>query len=665
MAAAHRSINFLVIFILSLFSLALAQDENQFIYHGFSETKLDLDGIAKIHSNGLLQLTNTSELQIGHAFYPFPFKFNISSPQSLSFSTTFVFGIVSKTLNFGGNGMSFFISPSKNMREAVAGSYLGLFNASSNGRPTNHILAVELDTVQSPEFKDINGNHVGVDVNSLKSNESAVATYFSNKEGKNIGLQLAGGDPIQIWIDYNGAEKFLNVTLAPLGIPKPNRPLLSTPIDLSQILLDSMYVGLSASTGTRVSDQYILGWSFNRSGQAQNLDISKLPPSPPPPKNASNKVLDCTTVVSLIATVVVLITIGAAVYIVRKKKYEEVNEDWEKEYGPHRISYKILFKATKGFKDKELIGQGGFGKVYRGALPPSNLQIAVKTVTNDSVGGMRQFVAEIVSMRRLRHRNLVRLLGYCRRKGELLLVYDYMPNGSLDKILYGNLEPNLNWFQRFRIIRGVASGLLYLYEEWEQIVLHRDIKPANVLLDVDLNGKLGDFGLARLYDQGSDPQTTNLVGTIGYLAPELLKTGKATTSTDVFAFGAFMLEVACGRRPMAMEPGEKDLVDWVTDFLKRGAIIDASDPRLEGIYVEEEMELVLKLGLYCSDSNPESRPSVKQVMQYLDGGAMLPNTPPGSIVNEPPDNVVSFHSLVGSSSSYTTATNDSILTAGR
>ncbi|KAJ0020373.1 hypothetical protein Pint_32761 [Pistacia integerrima] len=557
MAAAHRSINFLVIFILSLFSLALAQDENQFIYHGFSETKLDLDGIAKIHSNGLLQLTNTSELKIGHAFYPFPFKFNISSPQSLSFSTTFVFGIVSKTLNFGGNGMSFFILPSKNMREAVAGPYLGLFNLSNNGLPTNHILAVELDTVQSSEVKDINGNHVGVDVNSLQSNESAAATYFSNKEGKNIGLQLAGGDPIQIWIDYNGADKFLNVTLAPLGIPKPNRPLLSTPIDLSKILLDSMYVGLSASTGTRVSDQYILGWSFNRSGQAQNLDISKLPQSPSPPKNGSNKVLDRATVVSLIATVVVLITIGAAVYIVRKKKYEEVNEDWEKEYGPHRISYKNLYKATKGFKDKELIGQGGFGKVYRGALPPSNLQIAVKRVTHDSVGGMRQFVAEIVLMRRLRHRNL------------------------------------------------------------------------------------------------------------------LLKTGKATTSTDVFAFGAFMLEVACGRRPMAMEPGEKDLVDWVTDFLKRGAIIDASDPRLEGIYVEKEMELVLKLGLYCSDSNPETRPSMKQVIQYLDGGTMLPNTPPGSIVigefttrNEPPDNVVSFHSLVGSSS-YTTTTNDSNLTVGR
>ncbi|XP_031249466.1 probable L-type lectin-domain containing receptor kinase II.1 [Pistacia vera] len=666
MAAANRSLCFWVILNLSFISIAMAQDENQFFYHGFDEAKLHLDGTAKILPSGLLQLTNISELQIGHAFYPFPIKFNISSPQSLSFSTNFVFAIVPSEFDLSGHGMAFVISPTTDFSKAVASAYLGLFNISNNGQPTNHTLAVEIDTVRSGEFKDINGNHVGIDVNSLESIDSAPASYFSDKEGKNEILELASGNSIQIWIDYNGVEKLLNVTLAPIRTPKPKRPLLSKLIDLSEILLDSMYIGFSASTGTRKSDHYVLGWSFNESGQSQNLDISKLP-SLPPTRKARVKT-DPLIIVLPVAGLVVLTIIGGAVYIVRKKKYEEAYEDWEKEYGPHRISYKNLYEATKGFKDKELIGQGGFGKVYRGVLPSTNLQIAVKLVTHDSVGGMKQFVAEIVLMRRLRHRNLVRLLGYCRRKGELLLVYEYMPNGSLDKILYGNLKPNLNWFQRFRIIRGVASGLLYLHEEWEQIVLHRDIKPANVLLDVDLNGKLGDFGLARLYDHGNDPQTTNLVGTIGYLAPELLKTGKATTSTDVFAFGAFMLEVACGRRPMAMEPGEKDLVDWVTDFLKRGAIIDASDPRLEGIYVEKEMELVLKLGLYCSDSNPESRPSMKQVIQYLDGGTMLPNTPPGSIVigefttrNEPPDNVVSFHSLVGSSS-YTTTTNDSNLT---
>ncbi|KAK0605295.1 hypothetical protein LWI29_025151 [Acer saccharum] len=289
-------------------------------------------------------------------------------------------------------------------------------------------------------------------------------------------------------------------------------------------------------------------------------------------------------VVVVVAVVLVLITVGGAVYVVRKRKYEEVYEDWEREYSPHRFSYKTLYKATKGFKDSEVIGEGGFGKVYRGVLPSSDEHVAVKKVSHDSgKQGTKQFVAEIVSMGRLRHRNLVQLRGYCRKKGELLLVYEYMPNGSLDKVLYSNIRSNLNWFQRIRILRGVACGLLYLHEGWEQVVLHRDIKAGNVLLDADLNGKLGDFGLARLYDHNSIPQTTHIVGTVGYLAPELARTGHATTSTDVYAFGAFMFEVACGRRPI--ELGKVDLVDCVIDCWSRGAIVDASDPRLEVVLV--------------------------------------------------------------------------------
>ncbi|KAK1275392.1 L-type lectin-domain containing receptor kinase IV.2 [Acorus gramineus] len=140
---------------------------------------------------------------------------------------------------------------------------------------------------------------------------------------------------------------------------------------------------------------------------------------------------------------------------------------------------------------------------------------------------MRESVAEIVSIRRLRHRNIVQLFGFCRRKGELLLVYDYMSNGSLDKLLFDETERDrLGWSERFHIVRGVASGLLYLDEGWEQLVVHRDVNSSNVLLDGEMNARLGDFGIARLYDHGTDPQTTHVVGTLGYLAPELSKTGK-------------------------------------------------------------------------------------------------------------------------------------------
>ncbi|XP_018859217.2 probable L-type lectin-domain containing receptor kinase I.6 [Juglans regia] len=623
MATVLRSLYLLMMILyISSISLNFAQDESQFIYNGFSQANLYLDGIAEILPNGLLQLTNISNQKVGHAFYQLPIKFSTIS--SLSFSTNFVFAMVPQDSELGGHGIAFAISPSRSLN-GMATQYLGLFNFSNNGLTSNHILAIELDPVKSPDFEDIE-NHVGIDVNDLRSLESAPAAYYSNEERRNISLELLSGNPMQLWIDYDKVEKLLNVTLAPIRTPKPDWPLLSMPINLSRIVLESMYVGFSASTGAVASDQYILGWSFNKSGQAQSLDISRLPTLPPRKKRKEKRIVEIRTL--LIVVVVLLITITGAAYYFMRKKYEEVREDWESEYGTHRFSYKSLYKATKGFKAKEIIGEGGFGKVYRGTLP-SNEQIAVKRVSHDSQQGMKEFVAEIISMGRLRHRNLVRLLGYCRRRGELLLIYDYMPHGSLDMFLYSNGRRHLNWFQRFQILRGVASGLLYLHEGWEQTVIHRDIKAGNVLLDAEMNGRLGDFGLARLYDHDTNSQTTLVAGTVGYLAPELTRTGRATTYTDVYAFGAFMLEVACGRRPierMGM-PEELVLVDWVFKCWSKGDILRASDPRLGGNYVVEEMVLVLKIGLLCSHVNPAARPSMRRVMQFLNGDADLPNIP--------------------------------------
>jgi serine/threonine protein kinase len=202
-----------------------------------------------------------------------------------------------------------------------------------------------------------------------------------------------------------------------------------------------------------------------------------------------------------------------------------------------------------------------------------------------------------------------------------LLVYDYMPNGSLDKHLFDSTENILSWAQRYTILKGVASSLLYLHEEWEQRVVHRDVKASNVLLDADWNGRLGDFGLARLYEHGSNPHTTHVVGTFGYLAPELTCTGKATTTTDVFGFGAVLLEVACGRKPIEPKrsPEELVLVDWVWDLHFKGKLLHAVDPRLLNDYSVEEVELVLRLGLLCSHPHPEARPSTRQVVQMLAG----------------------------------------------
>ncbi|KAJ8769243.1 hypothetical protein K2173_001833 [Erythroxylum novogranatense] len=669
MAACLRSVHFLLVAFVSWKHLVLSQEPNQFTYHGFTEANLSLNGGARVHPDGLLELTNKSKQEVGHAFFPFPFKFNtsaLSSTLSRSFSTYFVFAIVPESPTLGGHGIAFTISPSTNFTGATATQYLGLFNSTSLGLSSNHVFAVELDTVQNPEFRDINDNHAGVDVNSLASIQSAPAAYFSEISGKFEELELISGKPIQVWIDYHEADKLLNVTLAPIRSQKPERALLSTIIDLSAILIDSMYVGFSSSTGSVSSYHYVLGWSFNKSGEAQSLDASRLP-TIPADKNSGNKI-GFKIILPLTTAIVIVVAISASVYIT-KKKYEEIREDWEQQYGPQRFSYRDLYKATKGFKDKELLGSGGFGKVYRGVLPASNLRVAVKKVSHDSHQGMKEFIAEIASMGRLRHRNLVQLLGYCRRKGELFLVYDYMPNGSLDKFLFTNEKPRLDWVQRYQILRGVASALLYLHEEWEQVVVHRDVKSSNVLLDSDLNGRLGDFGLARFYDHGAILQTTRVVGTLGYLAPELTTTGRSSTNSDVFAFGIFMLEMACGRKPVELQkpPEEVLLLDWVLECWHRGDIVSTRDPRLESNYEIEEVELVLKLGLLCAHRAPTSRPSMRQVVQYLDKNATLPEMPAhgAGIGLHPEDHTFASRVSGDYISSYTFSDTDMILTHGR
>ncbi|XP_021757278.1 L-type lectin-domain containing receptor kinase S.4-like [Chenopodium quinoa] len=594
-------------------------------FNGFNHAgnNITLNGAAKILNNGILQLTNDTSRLLGHAFYPPPIRVKSSKDgkKAVSFSTIFAFALVPQFQTLGGHGFAFTLAPSKDLPGALPSQYLGLLNSSDNGNLTNHIFAVEFDEVQDFEFKDINDNHVGININSMISNASASAAYYVDGNSTAQNITMKSGETILCWIDYDSGNHQLNVSLS-LSSEKPKRSLLSYDVDLSSYLDEFMYVGFSGSTGLLASSHYILGWSFKVNGQATPLDLSSLPKLPRVKKTNFGLILG----VSIGSVVAFFVLIGLAAYMVWLYKNRDVIESWELDVGPHRFPYQELRKATRGFKDKMLLGFGGFGRVYKGVLPNSNTEVAVKRISHDSRQGLPEFVAEIASIGRLRHRNLVQLLGWCRRKGDLILVYDYMPNGSLDKYLFADHIMVLSWVQRFNIIKGVASGLCYLHEGWEQTVIHRDIKAGNVLLDADFNGRLGDFGLAKLYEHGTDPSTTRVVGTLGYLAPELTRTGRPTTSSDVFAFGALLLEIACGRRPIEPKalPEELFLVDWVWDRWREGAILDVMDPKLVGDYNEVEAAIVLKLGLMCSAESPDSRPSMRQLVRYLDGEAALP-----------------------------------------
>ncbi|VAH24967.1 unnamed protein product [Triticum turgidum subsp. durum] len=567
-------------------------------------------------------LTDGVARSVGRAFFGGRFD-SISS-----FSTTFVFVITSEYTGLSTHGLAFTISATTDsLLDALPSQYMGMFNRENVRNVANRLFAVELDTVQNPEFRDINDNHVGIDVNTLVSINSHTAGYYT-PDGTFSPLTLISGKPMQVWVDYDGNSHHVNVSLAPYLEHKPQRPLLSSPLNISSLLPSSAYVGFASATGPARSIHHIIGWSFNPNGEAKPLNYSVLSEVIQDVRRDAQSrshipkgVLIPVVIISVfIATVIIV-----GLYVYMKKARE--SGGWEIDYGSSSFTYKDLAAATNGFSDRMLLGKGGFGKVYRGLLQNSKQNVAIKRVSPESKQGMKEFIAEITILGHLRHRNLVQLLGYSRHKSELLLVYDYMPNGSLDRVLHGRDKQTVDWVHRFNIIKGIASGLCYLHEDWEKVVIHRDIKASNVLLDNEMNGRLGDFGLARLHNHGTDAHTTHLAGTWGYIAPELARLGRATKATDVFAFGVFMLEVACGRRPIQVNDSAGDpvlLTDWVVDAWESGSILKTVDPKLED-YVREEAELVLKLGLLCSHPVQSARPCMRLVMQYLVKDVLLPD----------------------------------------
>ncbi|TVU49162.1 hypothetical protein EJB05_00456, partial [Eragrostis curvula] len=218
----------------------------------------------------------------------------------------------------------------------------------------------------------------------------------------------------------------------------------------------------------------------------------------------------------------------------------------EQETGPKRFSYNELAAATDNFSDNRKLGEGGFGSVYRGFLEEMGLHVAVKRVSKSSRQGWREFISEVKIISRLRHRNLVLLIGWCYDgvSDDLLLVYELMHNGSVDNHLY-HLDPEkqLAWPTRYKIVLGLGSALVYLHHDTEQCVMHRDIKPSNVMLDASFNAKLGDFGLARVInDDGRRSRTTAPAGTTGYMDPDCMATGRTSVEADVYSFGVVLLE---------------------------------------------------------------------------------------------------------------------------
>ncbi|KAK4485232.1 hypothetical protein RD792_007861 [Penstemon davidsonii] len=573
-----------------------------FTFNGFDSSDVSLDGSSIIESR-ILKLRN------GRALYPSRIRTKQPNSSSvLPFSTSFIFAMAPYEERLPGQGVGF--------------SFLQHLGNYTTMNPSSQILGfeVEFDVFEIEEFRDID---VGIDVNSRIFVSSYEAGYWSN-ENSFERLRLNNGRNYQVWIDYDNS--IVNVTMAPVGIERPNRPLLSVSLNLSEVFDDELYVGFTASTGALFQSHKILGWSFSNTNFSisEGLITTGLPSFelPGTPIYRSRGFIAGMVVGGL--SLVIICSVIAFLFIRRNRrirKERERMEDWELEYWPHRLNYQEIDLATKNFSEENVIGIGGNGKVYKGVFP-GGLEVAVKSISNQSSEGVREFLAEISSLGRLKHRNLVGLRGWCKKeKGSRILVYDYMENGSLDKRIFESDDESklLNFEERIKVLKQVASGVLYLHEEWEAKVLHRDIKSSNVLLDKEMNARLGDFGLARMHDHDKVAGTTQVVGTIGYIAPEIVASGRASTKTDVFGYGVLVLEVICGRRPN--EEGKPSLVDWVWELLRKGELITAVNERLtsrENLDVEE-VERVLNIGLLCAHPDPNARPTMRQVVKLFEG----------------------------------------------
>ncbi|XP_073279964.1 probable LRR receptor-like serine/threonine-protein kinase At5g10290 [Primulina huaijiensis] len=290
-----------------------------------------------------------------------------------------------------------------------------------------------------------------------------------------------------------------------------------------------------------------------------------------------------------------------------------------------RFSWRELQLATDSFSEKNVLGQGGFGKVYKGVLA-DNTKVAVKRLTDfESPGGDTAFQREVEMISVAVHRNLLRLIGFCTTPTERLLVYPFMQNLSVASRLRDLKpgEPVLDWPTRKRVALGTARGLEYLHEHCNPKIIHRDVKAANVLLDEDFEAVVGDFGLAKLVDVRRTNVTTQVRGTMGHIAPEYLSTGKSSEKTDVFGYGIMLLELVTGQRAIDFSRLEEEddvlLLDHVKKLQLERRLDGIVDCNLDQNHNIHEVEMMIQVALLCTQSSPEDRPAMSEVVRMLEG----------------------------------------------
>ncbi|GAB4850679.1 G-type lectin S-receptor-like serine/threonine-protein kinase SD1-1 [Ancistrocladus abbreviatus] len=291
------------------------------------------------------------------------------------------------------------------------------------------------------------------------------------------------------------------------------------------------------------------------------------------------------------------------------------------------FDYSMIAQATNDFSDENKLGEGGFGPVYKGILKEGK-EIAVKRLSKDSAQGLDAFKSEVMLIAKLQHRNLVKLLGCCIQDEERILIYEYLPNKSLDYFIFDQTgSRSLEWAKRFEIINGIARGLLYLHQDSRLRIVHRDLKAGNILLDHELNPKISDFGMARSFD-GNECQekTKRVVGTYGYMSPEYAIDGLFSSKSDVFSFGVLVLEIVSGKRNRGFNHSDHhhNLLGHAWILYMEGECLELVDPSIDLSNNASQLRRCIHVGLLCVQQSPEDRPSMSSVVVMLSSEIELP-----------------------------------------
>ncbi|XP_065877255.1 G-type lectin S-receptor-like serine/threonine-protein kinase At1g11410 [Euphorbia lathyris] len=308
-----------------------------------------------------------------------------------------------------------------------------------------------------------------------------------------------------------------------------------------------------------------------------------------------------------------------------------VASELEQASRPQDVSFfdlSIIVAATDNFSPANKLGQGGFGIVYKGQLS-NGKEVAVKRLSTNSGQGIEELKNEVMLIAKLQHRNLVKLLGCCIEGGEQMLIYEYLPNKSLDTFLFDQTrKPFLDWKKRFGIIIGIARGMLYLHQDSRLTIIHRDLKCSNILLDANMNPKISDFGMARIFMTDQIQEKTNkVVGTYGYMSPEYAIFGKFSTKSDVFSFGVILLEIVSAKKNNGFrkEDPSLSLIEYVWELWRQNRGMEIVDSSMEGSCPMNEALRCIQIGLLCVQENAEDRPTVVEIVLMLGSEKALPS----------------------------------------